>query len=139
MGLRTPEQYKASLKDGREVYYRGELVQDVTTHPVIGVAVEHACIDYRMAEDPRYRDLAVVTDPQSGERYSRYYHIPRNAEDLLQRSRLIAASTREGATLVVLIKEIGTDALFALHVVAERTDKALGTGYLERVRAFYRH
>src|SRR5207247_9393131 len=53
MGLRTPEQYKASLKDGREVYYRGELVQDVTTHPVIGVAVEHACIDYRMAEDPR--------------------------------------------------------------------------------------
>ncbi len=56
MGLRTPEQYKASLKDGREVYYRGELVPDVTTHPIIGVAVEHACIDYRMAEDPRYRD-----------------------------------------------------------------------------------
>src|SRR5438876_4066624 len=110
MGLRTPEQYKASLKDGREVYYRGELVQEVSTHPVIGVAVEHACIDYRLAEDARYRDLAVVTDPQSGERYSRYYHLPRNAEDLLQRSRLIAASTREGATLVVLIKEIGTDA-----------------------------
>ena len=85
MGLRTPEQYKASLRDGREVYYRGELVQDVTTHPIIGVAVEHACIDYQMAEDPRYRDLAVVTDPQSGELYSRYYHLPRNAEDLLQR------------------------------------------------------
>jgi 4-hydroxybutyryl-CoA dehydratase / vinylacetyl-CoA-Delta-isomerase len=137
MGLRTPEEYKASLKDGREVYYRGELVPDVTTHPVIGVAVEHACIDYRMAEDPRYRDLAVVTDPQSGELYSRYYHIPRTAEDLLQRSRLIAASTREGATLVVLIKEIGTDALFALHIIAEELAKRGKPEYLQRVQNYY--
>ena len=92
MGLRTPEQYKASLKDGREVYYRGEKVDDVTTHPIIGVAVEHACIDYRMSEDPKYRDLAVVTDPQTGESYSRYYYLPQNADDLLKRSRLIAAN-----------------------------------------------
>ena len=51
MGLRTPEQYKQSLRDGRAVFVRGEKVNDVTTHPVIGIAVEHACIDYRMAED----------------------------------------------------------------------------------------
>ena len=122
MGLRTPAQYKDALRDGREVYYRGELVPDVTAHPVIGKAVNHACIDYQLAEDPRYRELAVVSDPALGD-YSRYYHVPRNTEDLLQRSRLIAASTREGATLVVLIKEIGTDALFALHVVAEEMAK----------------
>lgn len=137
MGLRTPEQYRASLKDGREVYYRGEQVTDVTTHPVIGVAVEHACIDYRMAEDSRYRSLAVVTDPQSGEEYSRYYHIPRSAEDLLQRSRLIAASTREGATLVILIKEIGTDALFALLIVAEELARRGKPEYRERVQKYY--
>lgn len=137
MGLRTPQQYKASLKDGREVYYRGELVKDVTTHPVIGIAVEHACIDYQMAEDPRYRDLAVVVDPQTKEPYSRYYHLPRNAEDLLKRSQLIAASTREGATLVVLIKEIGTDALFALHIVAEEMAKRGKPEYKERVQKYY--
>ena len=39
MGLRTPEQYKQSLRDGRSVYFRGEKVEDVTTHPVIGLAV----------------------------------------------------------------------------------------------------
>jgi len=138
MGLRTPEQYKASLKDGREVYYRGELVKDVTTHPVIGTAVEHACIDYRMAEDPRYRDLAICIDPQTKEPYSRYFHLPRNAEDLLKRSQLIAASTREGATLVVLIKEIGTDALFALHIVAEEMAKRGKPEYKERVEKYYK-
>ena len=62
MGLRTAEQYKESLRDGRTVYFRGERVHDVTTHPVIGIAVEHACIDYRMAEDAQYRGLAVVKD-----------------------------------------------------------------------------
>ena len=138
MGLRTPEQYKASLKDGREVYYRGELVQDVTTHPIIGTAVEHACIDYKMAEDPRYRDLAVCVDPQTNEPYSRYFHLPRNTEDLLKRSQLIAASTREGATLVVLIKEIGTDALFALHIVAEEMAKRGKPEYKERVEKYYK-
>ena len=62
MGLRTPEQYKQSLRDGRAVYFRGEKVADVTKHPVIGIAVEHACIDYRMTEDPKYRGLAVIKE-----------------------------------------------------------------------------
>ena len=108
MGLRTAEQYKSSLRDGRAVFFRGERVADVTAHPVIGIAVEHAALDYRMAHDPKYRELAVVKE--GADEYSRYYHVPQNGDDLLKRSRLIAAATREGATLVVLIKEIGTDA-----------------------------
>jgi aromatic ring hydroxylase/pimeloyl-ACP methyl ester carboxylesterase len=138
MPLKTPDDYYASLRDGRRVIYRGEAVPDVAAHPVIGVAVRHAAIDYAMAEDPQYRALAVVAEGE-GAPYSRYYKLPQDAEDLRQRSALIEAATREGATLVVLIKEIGTDALFALHIVAERLDKTLGTSYLERVRAFYRH
>ncbi len=137
MGLRTPEEYKQSLRDGRAVYLRGEKVADVTKDPVIGIAVEHACIDYRMAEDPKYRGLAVMRD--GGGEYSRYYHLPRNADDLLKRSELIAASTREGATLVVLIKEIGTDALYALHIIGERMAAAGKPAYRERVARYHRY
>ncbi|MEO6043910.1 MAG: hypothetical protein ABIQ47_08315 [Tepidiformaceae bacterium] len=36
------------------------------------------------------------------------------------------------------MKEIGTDALFALHKIAPQIDKAHGTSYLERVQKFYR-
>ena len=67
MALRTPQEYRASLQDERVIYYKGERVKDVTTHPVLGVAVQHASIDYAMAENPRYRDLAMVHDPQTGE------------------------------------------------------------------------
>ena len=116
---------------------RGEKVADVTKDPVIGIAVEHACIDYRMAEDPKYRGLAVMRD--GGGEYSRYFHLPRNADDLLKRSELIAASTREGATLVVLIKEIGTDALYALHIVGERMAAAGKPEYRERIAKYHRY
>ncbi len=137
MALRNAEQYKESLRDGRAVYFRGERVSDVTLHPVIGLAVEHAATDYRMAEDPRYSELAVVSE--GAERYSRYYQVPASAADLLKRKELIAASTREGATLVVLIKEIGTDALFALHVVGTQMARAGHPEYRERISRFHRH
>jgi aromatic ring hydroxylase len=126
--MRTAEEYIASLRDGRSVFYRGERVEDVTTHPVLRVAVQHAALDYRMAEDPRFRDLAV-----DDEGYSRYFHVPVSTDDLLQRSALIEAATREGRTLVVLIKEIGTDALLYLLALAAR----LGEPAAERIRAYY--
>jgi 4-hydroxybutyryl-CoA dehydratase / vinylacetyl-CoA-Delta-isomerase len=137
--VRTAEQYKQSLRDGRVVYFEGQRVEDVTTHPVIGVAVNHAAIDYEIADNPSYRDLAIFKDPQTGQQYSRYFKIPTTAEDLLKRSQLIESSTRLGNTLVVLIKEIGTDCLFALHLVAQQMDEKLGTKYLPRVRAIFEH
>lgn len=139
MALRTPQQYKASLRDDRVIYYQGERVEDVTTHPTLRVAVDHASIDYEMAEDPRYRDLAVAQDPHTGTDISRYYYLPRTSDDLLRRSQLIETATRLGRTLVVLIKEIGTDALFALHMLARYMDDHHQTAYLPRVQQFYRH
>ena len=91
MPLRTPQQYLDSLRDGRRVFYRGRRVEDVTRHPVIGVAARHAAIDYEMAEAETFRDLAVVDGR------SRYYAVPQNADDLLARSKLIEEATRLGA------------------------------------------
>src|SRR4051812_2018487 len=102
--LRTADQYIQSLRDRRTVYFRGQRVDDVTTHPVIGVAVRHAAIDYELADDPRHRAAAVIETPDDV--YSRYYEVPRTTDDLLRRSALIELATAEGGTLVVLIKEI---------------------------------
>jgi 4-hydroxybutyryl-CoA dehydratase / vinylacetyl-CoA-Delta-isomerase len=126
--LRTSEQYRESLKDGRRVFYRGERVPDVTAHPALAHAVDHASLDYRMADHPRYAGVAIAADGGS-----RYFARPESAEDLLARSALIEASTRAGKTLVVLIKEIGTDALFALLSLREK----LGEPYASRIEAFF--
>ena len=133
MGLRTVEQFLQGLRDGREVYYRGRRVADVTEHPELGVAARHASIDFQLAEDPQFKDLA--TRHEGNEAYSTYYQIPRCTKDLLDRSKLIETGTALGGTLVLLVKEIGTDALFALMRLLARSGEAQG---LERVKALYR-
>jgi len=127
--LRSAEQYRESLRDGRRVYYRGTAVEDVTTHPVMRHAVDHAALDYEMAASDEHRELAVAP-----EGYNRYFQVPRNAADLLARSELIEAGTRAGRTLPPMIKEVGTDALFGL--IAMRA--VLGEPYAERIDAFHR-
>ena len=138
MALRTAQAYLSGLRDGRVVYFRGERVQDVTAHPVLGLGAAHTALDFHLAEDPAYRDLVVVTDPDTREAISRYFLIPRRAEDLLQRSALIETVTRAGDTFVPLVKEIGTDALFALMIVGAELARS-GTPYLDRIRRFYAH
>src|SRR5579864_1159090 len=107
MGLRNAKQFLDGLRDSREVYYRGERVPAVTDHPELGVAARHAAIDFHLTDVPEHRDLAVHCE--GNEKYSAFYKIPRNPEDLMARSRLVELGTSEGATLVLLVKEIGTD------------------------------
>ncbi len=90
-----------------------------------------------MAQDPKYRDLAVVEE--GGEEYHRCYKIPRNGADLRVRSELIAAITREGAAYPVLLKEIGTEALFALQMTAGELARRGQPHYLERVVRYYHY
>ena len=136
MGLRTPAEYVESLRDGRQVMFRGAWVEDVTEHPAIRRAIDHAAIDYRLAEEPATRDLFTVGI--GGEQVSRFYKVPAGPEDLLARLRAIEAATTEGRTVVTLVHEIGTDALFALLRVALRCDEQRGTAYLPRVEGLLR-
>ncbi len=130
MGLRTADEFKASLKDGRTLYYKGRRVEDLASEPELAMALELSAGDFAAAWDPAHRELVVAEDETTGEPYSAFYRIPRNAEDLLARSRLIEHGTELGHTIPALIKEIGSDALFALLRVCEGEE-------LERMRAFY--
>lgn len=136
--LRTADAYWQGLRDGREVYYRGQRVADVTAHPALGLGARHTALDYLLAEDPAHRPLLVTADG-AGAPVSRYFHIPRTADDLRRRNDLIETVTRAGNSFVPLIKEIGTDAIFALMIVAAQVDRQAGTGYVRRVEEFYRH
>lgn len=132
MPLRTADEYRAGLVDGRRLHYQGRRIADINQEPDLAVAVEHAAIDFDLAHDPAHRDLAVAVDPDTGAEYNAYYRIPRSADDVLARCRLIEEGTTAGGTVVTLIHEIGTDALFALLRVLEGEA-------LERAEAYYRH
>ncbi|HEY9152920.1 MAG TPA: 4-hydroxyphenylacetate 3-hydroxylase N-terminal domain-containing protein [Anaerolineales bacterium] len=118
MGLKTVQEYKDSLKDGRVMYYKGERVTDVTTHPDLSVAVDTMALDYHLAELPEFHDLATVYDETLGERINRYYYLPKNGDDLLKQFELIVASTRMGDGFIPLAHDIGSDALNAISITA---------------------
>lgn len=135
MGLRTPDQFRASLRDGRVVYYKGQRVEDVTTHPVLKIGVDSSAVDYELSEDPKTKDLAVVTPP-GGEPYSRFFYPPRTAEDLQLRRKLVETGSRICFGFPPFAKEGGTDALNAVNVIAAHCDAATGSKYTARVDAF---
>jgi 4-hydroxybutyryl-CoA dehydratase / vinylacetyl-CoA-Delta-isomerase len=138
MALRTAEQYLAGLRDGRTVYYKGERVADVTAHPDLGRGAGHCAIDYSIAADPHHRELARCED-ESGVTINRFYKLPRTADDLLKRREMIAETTRAGRALIVLIREIGTDYLYASHIVTKAMEERLRAPYHERLRAYWTH
>jgi aromatic ring hydroxylase len=137
MPLRTADAYLAALRDGRTVYYKGERVADVTTHAELGRAARHCALDYAFVDDPRHRELAVVDD--DGRTINRFYKAPRTADDLLKRRELIAETTRAGRALIVLVREIGTDFLYAAHIVTHGMQETLRAPYHERLRAYWRY
>jgi aromatic ring hydroxylase len=128
--MRSAEQFVESLRDGRKVHYQGRPVDDVTKEPDLRVAIDHASLDFEMTEEPAHRDALVATE--DGAPIPLLYRIPRSPEHLLERSRAIELTTARGACIPPLIKEIGTDAMFALLRVTE------GEAY-ERALAFYEH
>lgn len=135
MGLRSPDEYRTGLRDSRLVYYGGERVKDVTSHPALSLAVEHGAsvFQYAVASPELF-----VYEAEDGEPCSAYFKLPRTTQDLLARAALIEETTRRCRSTFNIVKAVGTDALAALHVVAARMDRALSTSYLERVRAYHR-
>ncbi len=125
------------MRDGREVYFDGQRVEDVSAHPALRVGVENAAFDYEFAEDPRYERIAVVRE--DGREYSRYFQEPRTMEDLLLRRELIESTSRLRCGLPPFAKEIGGDGLNSLTVVAAEVDGQARTGYADRVKAFRQH
>ncbi|GAB4341606.1 MAG: 4-hydroxyphenylacetate 3-hydroxylase family protein [Candidatus Abyssubacteria bacterium] len=137
MALRTAEEYRQSLRDGRRVFMLGEKVEDVTTHRILKVAVETVAQDFVLTEmeDPEVRRLFVAEDEETGEPISRFFKPPRAVEDLEQRSQMIAQSIRLTGGLP-FGKDVGTDCLNAVMVVA---DQMGNEEYRERAKNFLRH
>jgi aromatic ring hydroxylase len=94
MGIRTVEEYKKSLRDGRRVYMRGQKVDDVTTHPILGLTVDTVAQGFALtsSENPEVRNLFTAPHPKTGELINRYFITPGNTEDLIMRTKMIQRS-----------------------------------------------
>src|SRR5271155_699743 len=66
--IRTGEEYRAGLRDGREIWIDGEGVHDVTAHPAFKPVVDLKARMFDMAHEPAWAELMSYRD--DGERCS---------------------------------------------------------------------
>lgn len=118
------------------MYFDGRRIPDVTQDPDISVSAKHGAVDYALQWEPDHRSLAVVYDEAVGEEISRYYAIPRTADDLLKRRELIESASRTANSLIPFLKDIGSDSIFVLASTTPAVDRAHGTTYAARVEAY---
>ncbi|MFB8266581.1 4-hydroxyphenylacetate 3-hydroxylase family protein [Streptomyces sp. NPDC056637] len=79
--IRTGDQYRESIRDGRDVWMNGEKVTDVTTHPAFKPLVDIRARIYDMAHDPATRDSMTYKDASTGEVNAIQQKPPRTRED----------------------------------------------------------
>jgi aromatic ring hydroxylase len=84
--IRTGEQYLESLRDGRRVYCGGELIRDVTSHPMTAGYAHAIAGYYDLHHDPAHADELTFLDPD-GERHALHWFLPRSKDDVVRRRR----------------------------------------------------
>ncbi len=128
--MKTYEEYLENLKDGREVYYRGEKVEDITTHPILNYTpvflgrIHHG---HLLSEEEKRRFF--FRHPETGTMLSNFYKIPRSTQDLIDRFQTTWDFTMNS---LVNIAHIGSDMILAMMVASSQ----MGGEYSKRMDAF---
>jgi hypothetical protein len=78
--IRAGEQYRDSIRDGRQVWINGERVKDVTAHPMFRPLVDVRARIYDMQHDSRFAD-ALSYSTEAGEICALTLKLPRTRAD----------------------------------------------------------
>ncbi len=85
--IRTGDDYRTSLRDGRDIWIHGEQVKDVTDHPAFKPVVDIRARIYDMQHDPATRD--VMTYEEDGERFAIGLRLPYEQKDWADKRKAV--------------------------------------------------
>jgi 4-hydroxybutyryl-CoA dehydratase/vinylacetyl-CoA-Delta-isomerase len=137
--MKTAEQYVASLRErDLRLFVRGEPIDDPVDHPLVAASVRTVAETYRLAEDPRTRDVVVAHSRFIDDDVNRFTHIFETAQDLHKKQamqRLLGQITG-----TCFQRCVGMDALNALYNVTwEMREEGENGDYHDRFLDFLRY
>ena len=77
--IRTGDEYRDSIRDGREVWINGERVDDVTCHPMFTPLVDVRARIYDMQHERQFCD--VMTYQEGGDSFAGGLKLPHTQQD----------------------------------------------------------
>ena len=138
MKINSAAGYINSLKELKPViYYRGERIEDVTSHPATSPHVRAAAMTYALANNPKYRDLATTKSHLTGHTISRFTHVHQNIEDLIKKIKLLRVLGQKTGTCFQ--RCVGLDGINAVYSATYEMDQRFGTDYFERFKRWLIH
>ena len=111
--IRTGDEYRDSLRDGREVYMDGVRVDDVTTHPMFKPLVDVRARIYDMQHDPATRE--VMTVERDGERNAVGNALPFTRDDWWAKRRATDAVLEEIGGIVTRVGDETVGEMWSLY------------------------
>ena len=113
--LRTGDQYRESIRDGREVYIDGARVKDVPGHPAFKPIVDVRARIYDMAHEARYRDTMSYVDEGTNVANTIAHKPPKVEKDWHDKSRWVDAVLNDIGGVVVRVGDETIGELWSLY------------------------
>jgi 4-hydroxyphenylacetate 3-monooxygenase len=101
--IRTGEQYKESIRDGREVWVGGERVKDVTIHPMFKPIVDVRARIFDLAHEQATQDAMSYVDAETGERNAIANKLPKTQQDWIDKRNAVDTVLRDTRAVVTRV------------------------------------
>lgn len=111
--IRTGDQYRDSIRDGREVHINGERVKDVTRHPMFKPLVDIRARIYDMQNEERHK--AAMTYEEDGEAFAVGLKLPHSQDDWHAKRRATDAVLNDIGGVVTRVGDETVGEMWSLY------------------------
>ncbi len=130
--IRTGEQYRNSIRDGRRVWIDGERVADVTLHPMFRPLVDIRARIYDMAHEDAFRERMTYVDEQ-GERHAVANKLPVAQQDWRDKRCAVEMVLDEIAGVVTRVGDETVGEVWSLYDGQDVLNE-VNPGFAENIR-----
>ena len=103
--IRTGNEYRESLKDGREVWIDGERVKDLSTHRAFKPIIDVRSRMYDMAHEAQFQEQLTYRDDETDELNTIYHKPPRTREDWHKKDMALDALIKDIGGIVIRVSD----------------------------------
>ncbi|NIO06826.1 MAG: hypothetical protein GTO40_02120 [Deltaproteobacteria bacterium] len=115
MPIRRGQEYLESLRDGRQVWLRGQKVDDVTSHPALAGFAKTLAEIYDLQHDSANQEYLTMRSPSTGDIVSLGYLLPQSTEDLVRVRRMTEFLQRRCGGVAARLPHYMATMLLALY------------------------
>ena len=113
--IRTGDEYRDSIRDGRAVWINGERVKDVPTHPAFKPIVDVRARIYDMAHEDATREIMSYVDADTNEPNCIAYKLPRERQDWHDKRRAVDTVMNDIGGVVIRVGDETIGEMWSLY------------------------